>query len=76
MGLVHQHIFNQVGDELIQHCLVSCVTPRSRDALEMAGFFHRHFLPSGQGIDNQWEKDIQLYQIYANELKALRDAGS
>lgn len=72
LGKDHSDIFYEFEGEMYHHCLVREVTYRTLDYLYEFSFLEVGIMPEPEGLNNQWEKDLQAFRVIAS-LKASYD---
>ncbi len=71
LGESHPGIIYQVGEEIFNHCLAGRVTPETLGWLHDFSYLEAGILPEAGGLNDQWEIDLQAFQVIANEKAAL-----
>lgn len=69
----HGHIFYEVAGTVYQHCLVRDVTPQSIAWLQEYNFMEAGFMPESGGLNDQFEIDLQAFNVIAAEKAALKE---
>ncbi len=69
----HAQIIYQIDGEIINHCLVPLVTTESITWLNEFGYIDAGIMPEAGGLNDQFEKDLRVFQVIANEKAALEE---
>ncbi len=73
LGTNHPQIVYQIDEEIINHCLVHLVTAESITWLNEFGYIEAGIMPEAGGLNDQYERDLRVFQVIANERAALEE---
>lgn len=73
LGKCHPQIIYQIDGEIINHCLVPLVTAESITWLNEFGYIEAGIMPEAGGLNDQYERDLRVFQVIASERAALEE---